>query len=214
MKGLKPLTEGHEEIQTRPKQRRNREESSRKILQAGLEVFSEVGYDVATTKAIAARAGVAEALIHRYFVNKVGLLQAIFISEVASETKSSTYPAGKTVEAEIINFFSHRCTHSEEKSRFVRLILSRAIVDREIAKLFSREEIRPKEMLLLQERLKAFQKRGLIKASVNVRELTESISQQSLGALCIGQIIFGQPLAQMMKGLSLFAKNLVSGIAD
>jgi AcrR family transcriptional regulator len=214
MKRLKSLTEVPEKSQIRPKQRRNREESSRRILQAGLEVFSEVGYDVATTKAIAARAGVAEALIHRYFVNKVGLLQAIFMSEVASDTESASYPAGKTVEAEINNFFYHRCTHSEEKSRFVRLILSRAIVDREIAQLFSTEEIRPKEMLILQERLKAFQKRGRIKASVNVRELTESISQQSLGALCIGQIIFGQPLAQMVKGLALFTKNLVNGIKD
>jgi AcrR family transcriptional regulator len=212
MKVLKSLADSHEVPRTKPKQRRNREESSRKILQAGLDVFSELGYDAATTKAIAVRAGVAEALIHRYFVNKVGLLQAIFISEVKSETGSVSYPAGKTVEAEINNFFSHRCTHSEEKSRFVRLVLSRAIVDREIAKLFNSEEIRPKEMLILQDRLKAFQKRGLIKASINIRELTESISQQSLGALCIGQIIFGQPLAQMMKGLTLFTKNLVNGI--
>jgi hypothetical protein len=87
-------------------------------------------------------------------------------------------------------------------------------LDREIAKLFNSEEIRPKEMLVLQERLKAFQKQGLIKSSINVRELTESISQQSLGALCIGQIIFGQPLDQMMKGLTLFTKNLVNGITD
>jgi hypothetical protein len=87
-------------------------------------------------------------------------------------------------------------------------------VDREIAKLFNSEEIRPKEMHVLQERLKAFQKRGLIKANINVRELTESISQQSLGALCIGQIIFGQPIAQMMKALTLFTKNLVNGISD
>jgi AcrR family transcriptional regulator len=214
MKVQKSLADSHEVTPAKPKQRRNREESSRRILQAGLDIFSELGYDAATTKAIATRAGVAEALIHRYFVNKVGLLQAIFVSEIASETESSSYPAGKTVEAEINNFFHHRCTHSEEKSRFVRLVLSRAILDREIAKLFNTEEIRPKEMLVLQERLKAFQKRGMIKASVNVRELTESISQQSLGALCVGQIIFGQPLAQMMKGLTLFTKNLVNGITD
>jgi AcrR family transcriptional regulator len=214
MKAQKPIDPSHDEPETRPKQRRNREESSRRILQAGLEVFSEVGYDAATTKAIATRAGVAEALIHRYFVNKVGLLGAIFVSEITSAAKTVSYPAGKTVEAEIINFFNHRCTHSEEKYRFIRLILSRAIVDREIAKLFHIEEIKPPEMHILQDRLKAFQKRGMIKAGINVRELTESISQQSLGALCVGQIIFGQPLDQMMKRLSLFTKNLVNGIVE
>jgi AcrR family transcriptional regulator len=214
MKTQKSLNDRLTEPEAKPKQRRNREESARRILQAGLDIFSEVGYDAATTKEIATRAGVAEALIHRYFVNKVGLLQAIFVSEVASQTESTSYPPGKTVEAEINNFFLHRCTHSEKKSQFVRLILSRAILDREIAKLFNSEEIRPKEMLVLQERLKAFQKQGLIKSSINVRELTESISQQSLGALCIGQIIFGQPLDQMMKGLTLFTKNLVNGITD
>jgi AcrR family transcriptional regulator len=117
-------------------------------------------YDAATAKSIAIRAGVNEALIHRYFVSKVGLLQAIFRSAIESEKKNEPYPAGMTVEEEISNFFQERITDSASKLPLVRLILSRAVIDPEIAKLFRIEEVCPPVLAILQKRLKAFQKRG------------------------------------------------------
>jgi AcrR family transcriptional regulator len=52
------------------------EASRRALLDAGREVFDEVGYDRATTREIGERAGVDPALIARYFDSKEGLFIA------------------------------------------------------------------------------------------------------------------------------------------
>ena len=56
------------------------EASRRALLDAGREVFDEVGYDRATTREIGERAGVDPALIARYFDSKEGL----FIAAIAA----------------------------------------------------------------------------------------------------------------------------------
>ena len=53
------------------------------LLEAALNVFSEKGFDGATTKEIAAAAGVTEAIIFRHFPSKQALYQAVLESEFA-----------------------------------------------------------------------------------------------------------------------------------
>lgn len=48
-----------------------------RILAAAAEEFGELGYDGATTRGIAARAGVDAALLHHYFGSKADLLGAV-----------------------------------------------------------------------------------------------------------------------------------------
>lgn len=48
------------------------------ILEAALDVFAEQGFEGATTKEIAARAGVTHGLIYFYFTSKEDLFQAVF----------------------------------------------------------------------------------------------------------------------------------------
>lgn len=48
------------------------------ILEAALDVFAEQGFEGATTKEIAARAGVTHGLIYFYFSSKEDLFQAVF----------------------------------------------------------------------------------------------------------------------------------------
>ncbi len=52
------------------------------ILTAAGELFSELGFERTTMRAVAARAGVDAALIHHYFVNKEGLLAAALVLPV------------------------------------------------------------------------------------------------------------------------------------
>lgn len=52
-------------------------ETSRRIMQAALDVFLEKGYVKATTRAIAAAAGVNEVTLFRHFGNKLNLLTAV-----------------------------------------------------------------------------------------------------------------------------------------
>jgi AcrR family transcriptional regulator len=52
------------------------------ILTAAGELFSELGFERTTMRAVAARADVDPALIHHYFVNKEGLLAAALVLPV------------------------------------------------------------------------------------------------------------------------------------
>jgi len=52
------------------------------ILTAAGELFSELGFERTTMRAVAARADVDKALIHHYFVNKEGLLAAALVLPV------------------------------------------------------------------------------------------------------------------------------------
>jgi TetR/AcrR family transcriptional regulator len=52
------------------------------LLNIALDVFSQKGFDGATTKEIAAAAGVTEAVIFRHFPSKQALYQAVLESEI------------------------------------------------------------------------------------------------------------------------------------
>lgn len=54
------------------------EETRWRVLQAAMEVFSEVGYHAATTRAICSRAGVNLASIHYHFGDKAELYREVF----------------------------------------------------------------------------------------------------------------------------------------
>jgi AcrR family transcriptional regulator len=58
-----------------------RTETSRKILDAALELFSEKGYRGTTTKAIAQRAGVNEVTLFRHFASKENIFFAVIDRE-------------------------------------------------------------------------------------------------------------------------------------
>ena len=47
------------------------------LIDAALKLFASKGFDTTTTREIAACAGCAEGLIHRYFNGKAGLLPAL-----------------------------------------------------------------------------------------------------------------------------------------
>jgi len=53
------------------------------LLETALNVFSRKGFNGATTKEIAAQAGVTEAIIFRHFPNKAALYQAVLESGIA-----------------------------------------------------------------------------------------------------------------------------------
>src|SRR5215472_11428102 len=58
----------------RSKRKRDRVAKQEALIRAATKLFASKGYDVTTTREIAATAGCAEGLIHRYFQGKAGLL--------------------------------------------------------------------------------------------------------------------------------------------
>lgn len=64
--------------------RMNAGDRRRQLLDAALELFSRRGFEGATTKEIAAAAGVTEAIIFRHFANKQALYTAVLDSKTES----------------------------------------------------------------------------------------------------------------------------------
>lgn len=67
------------------------EEREEKILKAAINLFSEKGYKGATTKALARKAGINEALIFRHFPDKSGLYTAL-LQKKLKETEQDFLP--------------------------------------------------------------------------------------------------------------------------
>lgn len=70
---------------TKPTRKRDAEATAERILSAAREVFHERGYDQATTREIADRAGVNMALIKRYFGSKLGLFEKAVLPDLSLE---------------------------------------------------------------------------------------------------------------------------------
>lgn len=72
-------TPGEEQPKTR-RRRRTREDVTRRISEAAQQLFSERGYDAATTREIARLADVSETLVFRYFGDKATLFDEVVIA--------------------------------------------------------------------------------------------------------------------------------------
>ncbi len=139
------LTDGHltDEMQgpdMAAKQKRlTGEERRKEIIRAAMEVFSQNGFSGSTTRKIAERAGISEAMIYSHFANKEDLYTAI-IDEKLKDTEPLFFPVeamrnkdDRQVFATIISSFLH---HHSGDTTFLRLLLFSALEGHELAGLF------------------------------------------------------------------------------
>jgi AcrR family transcriptional regulator len=69
--------------------KRNRSGRERQLIPSATRLFASRGYDATTTREIAALAGCAEGLIHRYFKGKAGLLFALIRYRVSQDVRKA-----------------------------------------------------------------------------------------------------------------------------
>jgi len=189
--------------------KRNREESTRSILQAGLEIFSEVGYDAATTKMISKRASLNESLIQRYFQSKSNLLVEVTYSCIDALSKEKPYPPAETPQEEIYRFLVNKLENISKNTKFFRVILSRVLVDPQMGRELRKRK--PLDQFFI-ERLSLFQKRGLIRADLDINELILLITNQSFAISIMELILSSKSVESCKKQLLIFSKNFTKGI--
>jgi len=189
--------------------KRNREESTRRILQAGLEIFSEVGYDAATTKMISKRASLNESLIQRYFQSKSNLLVEVTYSCIDALSKEKPYPPAETPQEEIYRFLVNKLENISKNTKFFRVILSRVLVDPQMGRELRKRK--PLDQFFI-ERLSLFQKRGLIRADLDINELILLITNQSFAISIMELILSSKSVESCKKQLLIFSKNFTKGI--
>jgi len=120
--------------------KRNRAAREHALLTAAARLFATRGYDVTTTREIAAQAGCSEGLIHRYFANKSGLLFALIQSRVSREVAhlGQHLKLARTLEEEFQQLLEWELDHMWQDRDFLRVIIPRAMLDPSHARLLRR----------------------------------------------------------------------------
>lgn len=106
-----------------------------------MELFAERGFRGTTTRDLAARAGVNEAIIFRHFINKTGLYRAI-LEEKVQQGREAHYKEVEEIARSsdirtFLEFVANKFfeTH-EQDSTFMRLLLFSALERHELADMF------------------------------------------------------------------------------
>lgn len=120
----------HHTVPLRPSRVRNRQATEEALIAAAGTAFAEIGYEGTTTKLIAERAGCSEALIQRYFNGKEGLLLAVLGHEDTEyEIEFLRRPLCSDLAEEAREAFTHALEVMAIRSRKLRIVLSRVLID-------------------------------------------------------------------------------------
>ena len=141
--------------QSHRKRDRGAKESA--LIQAATELFAVRGFERTTTREIAANAGCAEGLIHRYFNGKAGLLLAIIHSRVSQEVVdlADKLPLPEKLEDEILQLVNWELDRMWQDRDFLSVIIPRALLDPELGQVLSKIGP-PRHAKAIAERLRHF----------------------------------------------------------
>ncbi|HYG91507.1 MAG TPA: TetR/AcrR family transcriptional regulator [Azospirillum sp.] len=193
--------------------KRDREATAKALLDAGKAVFAERGFDAATTREIAARAGVNEQLIQRYFGGKSGLLLAVVERYGREEAQGCTLPpTGTCVEAEIATFLQCQAEHTWACRDFTKVMLGRALVDPAIAAEMGRTLSETRIPCLL-SRLKALRDKGLVDPDADLPSIAAGIATLSFGLGFLDQVVFAEDSDRVCAVARSLAATIARGLA-
>jgi len=119
---------------------RDRAAKQQALMRAATRLFAQRGYEATTTREIAAAAGCAEGLIHRYFRGKAGLLFSLIQSRVSQEVEdlSEHLTLAPTLEREFLQLVNWEFDRMWEDRDFLRVIIPRALLDPAHGRLLSK----------------------------------------------------------------------------
>jgi AcrR family transcriptional regulator len=184
------------------------------LIEAANTVFAEHGYDCATTREIARRAGCAEGLIHRYFHGKQGLLLAILQGKSAQVVADfrQALPDHTTVREELRQIFDWYLKVMWERRDYMRVSISRATIDPEVGHTIS-HRINDIHVQLIAGKLRVHQDAGRIRPAADLRATAYSISALGFAIGFIFQSCFGEDRDLARHILMTAAGNITRGLA-
>lgn len=178
-----------------------------------MQVFAARGYDAATTREVAAEAGVSEQLIQRYFGGKAGLLLSIM--ELYAERDRAggfgTPAPGDTVAKEIENFLTFHLERERRAGDFARVAIYRSIVDKNVAAQIARMFTESREPLVL-ARLTSFKSRGLVRADADLRAAAHVLSTLSFALAFNDQMLFDRTAKSLKRAIAVVAETFSIGL--
>ena len=149
------------------------EKSREKIINAALELFAENGYNGASIRQIAAKAGISLGLMYNYFEGKEGLLHYIFTQgfneiQAAFEVDTSLKPA-----AQLESIINKNLQLLIAKTEFYRLFYSLKLQPAALSNLSA--ELQQWEQLILQKLTDIFSKMKIDNAAIEAQLFVSTI---------------------------------------
>lgn len=185
--------------------RRRPAERPCEILLAAERVFSRRGYDRATTREIAAEAGVSEGTLYNYFPNKRAILLALIDRINESWLRDIEQIQADTPEDAIAQLIARRLRFVQEHPTTI-LTLQQALLDPEVGRHLD-AAVRHGQSSLI-ERLRDLAARGAL------RPVDPIVAEEAIAGLIMG-VAIGVELAAAGRGRELFSpEEIARRLAD
>jgi AcrR family transcriptional regulator len=179
----------------------------RSLTAAAIDLFSKIGYDAATTRGIAKKAGVNESLIQRYFANKFGLFSSVVEECHQKLLGDLPYSPAESVEEELRQYLNFRLDIIKKEKKLYRLVLSRALLDKSVAGKM--HNISHNGVPHLVERLAVLQQKGLINKNFSLPNISVLVAGISF-SLAVWCHIFGKLEEEKAKEVAKLASQIIS----
>lgn len=197
---------------SRAKRTRDRAGKQEALIRSALALFATKGYEATTTREIAASAGCAEGLIHRYFNGKAGLLPALVERQFTKEVVdlSRELQPAPDLEAEFIQLVLWEVERFWERRDFLKVFIPRALVDPSLAGVKNHAVISVRAKAIL-ERLKRY-KRCLRLPPEELESLAQAVGMLGLIFGFMRPLVLGQDRAQCKEMATTVARMLVRSV--
>jgi AcrR family transcriptional regulator len=195
-----------------PNRKRDRAGKQKALIQAALRLFATKGYEATTTREIAAAAGCAEGLIHRYFKGKAGLLPALVEYHFSKELIAMRHSprSAADLEEEFLQIVDWEVRHLWKNRDFLRVFISRALVDPAIASVIRRAVLSSRTKAVM-ERLKRHRQCATL-SQEDMEVLAQSVGMFGLVFGFMRPMVLGQDRTQARNMAAILAATLVRGL--
>ncbi len=185
------------------------------FIEAAMAVFAEKGFDAATTREIAERAGCSEGLIHRYFGGKRGLLLAILRrkSERARDLVREGVPDSDSLHDEVRAIMLWSLDFMWEQRDFMRVTSCQGIVDPEIGR-FIGSGLHAERARVIAEKLLRHRDAGRIRDDVDLDAVAQTISGMTYQSGFFLQVVFEMDHQEVRRIVREVARVMIRGIAS
>ncbi len=189
---------------------RDREDKERQLIAAAIAVFSERGYEKATTREVSERARCAEGLIYKYFGGKRQLLFAALASK-SHKPRNDERPHNSTLEEAIRVLLQRRIDRTWEDREFMKVCVSLASTDPELAKIMDNlgQEAAAQSSAYLLQLVEA----GLLDPETDIESTACIIGGLMLGMGYFGRVVFERDKQTIDAQIALVVKQLCRGLA-
>jgi AcrR family transcriptional regulator len=196
----------------------DKEGRQRALVEAATAVFAEHGYDAATTREVAERAGCSEGLIHRYFGSKRGLLHAVMeqrAAVVGDELRSALANRPDLYE-DLRDMFIAQLELMRENQDFMRVSVGQAVVDPDLGRFVGKNVIARRREVIV-EKLAAHQKAGRVRSDVDLEAVAQAITGLGFSLGFMAQVVFDERREHIeqvsLEAAEVFARGLAKDAA-